>query len=162
MGLFSAELIASDYTYTIGQWGYHTARFPIQSTTQDLSFELERGYRDEFELDLGWLTFSDAISGDWVREVPIPTFSTEVPIAPGSDDPSDIGEKCYVTGNGGGGAGTDDVDEGTVVLVSPNFNVSEMVDPTVQYMYWYANSSGDGPINDTMYVQVCDDVVCVR
>jgi len=161
-GFFTSELIISDYKYIVGQWGYITAEFPLEGTTDNLVFELKEGYADNFALDLGWLTFSDAETGDWVREEPIATFNNGTPIAPGIDDPFDIGTKCYVTGNGGGGQGTDDVDEGTVVLVSPDFNVSEMADPTLEYMYWFANSGGVGPINDTMYIQVCDDINCVR
>lgn len=161
-GFFSAELVISDYSYIVGQWGYQTNEFPLLASTTDLLFELEPGISDNFALDLGWTAFSGAISGDWVREEPIPTFSSGVPVAPGNDDPNDIGTKCYVTGNGGGGSGTDDIDEGAVVLVSPNFNVSDMQEPTLEYMYWFANLGGEGPINDTMFIQVCDNINCVR
>ena len=163
-GSFNFTNVDDNYNVVVGIWGYQTAEFTISfgDETNDLVFELEKGYRDEFALDLGWQEFSTAPRGSWIRDTPIGTTTNDGnPVAPGADDPDDIGTQCYVTGNGGGGIGNDDVDEGEVVLVSPSFNVSDMIDPLLQYKYWFVNIPGDGPVNDTLYVNVCDDLECV-
>lgn len=162
-GNFESTEVEDNYNVTIGSWGHLTKVFNVTSggSSNDLTFELEQGYADGFELDLGWQQFSTAVTGGWVREIPIGTFATGVPIAPGDDVPEDLGDKCYVTGNGGGSVGFDDVDEGEVVLVSPTFNVSDMVSPTLNYKYWFVNTSGEGPIDDTLDVRVCDINECV-
>jgi hypothetical protein len=61
-----------------------------------------------------------------------------------------------MTGNGGGDAGTDDVDGGFVTLTSPNILLAGYQDATVSFYYWFYNGGGDGNPNDNFTVQVSD------
>ena len=71
---------------------------------------MTEGYYDDFALDFNWQVSGNATTGIWVRDVPIGTLSGTVPANPGADLASDFGKEAYITGNGGGGAGNDDVD----------------------------------------------------
>jgi hypothetical protein len=62
--------------------------------------------------------------------------------------------EAYVTGNGGGEAGNDDVDDGATTLESPEFDASAMLDPYVRYHRWFFNAGGSGAPNDRLRVQL--------
>lgn len=151
--------VAGTYDIIAGIWGYvtNTTSITASSGTPNGVIELEKGYYDDFVLDFGWSVFSNASTGDWERGEPIgTTFGPGNFFNPELDVPGDIGDLCYVTGNGGGGAGDDDVDDGETVLTSPTMNLSNMVEPTVRYYRWFANGGGFGgsPINDTLFVEI--------
>jgi len=50
---------------------------------------------------------------------------------------------CFMTGNAGGQAGTDDVDNGTTTLTSDWFSAEGLVEPAVQYYHWFFNAGGE-------------------
>lgn len=147
-GAFTFPAIFQDeYVITAGRWGWHTVCLPAQSITPgtgSVTIELPVGYHDDFALDLGWSTVDNAESGAWEREEPNGTTLGDDPSNPGSDVTGDCGEEAYVTGNGGGGAGDDDVDNGNVVLTSPVFDATGMIDPHVTYQRWFFNGGGQG------------------
>lgn len=84
--------------------------------------------------------------------MPIGTFLSSVPVNPENDINNDCGDKAYVTGNGGGQAGTDDIDDGTVILTSPVFDLSSSIDPYVHFYRWFVNGGGSGNPDDSMVV----------
>ena len=146
-----------DYQLLAGQWGHHTVCLDAQGLT-DASPEpiitLPVGYADDFAMDLGWNTQGDASSGDWVRGVPIGTDYNISPCAPGADVEADCGGIAYVTGNGGGGAGDDDVDDGFVLLESPVFDATLTTDPWIRYYRWWFTGGGNSTSNDGLSVQL--------
>ncbi len=145
------------YTITAGAWGYHTICQPqasIDQNSPDVVLELPVGYADDFALDLGWSVAGDAATGAWVRDTPVGTTFGGQPSNPGVDVPGDCANLAYITGNAGGQAGQDDVDNGTTVLTSPNFDVTGMPDPWVRYYRWYFNGGGNGTPNDTLFVKL--------
>lgn len=62
----------------------------------------------------------------------------------------DCGGYAYVTGNGGGGAGEDDVDDGSVLLESPVFDATLTADPWIRYYRWWFTGGGNSTSNDDL------------
>lgn len=150
---------AGDYTVLAGKWGYklsiqNNQTVPLNSSA--LTLTVAKGYEDDFSLDLGWTAASTATSGDWVRENPVGTELSGNASNPGQDIQTDFSTECYVTGNGGGAAGADDVDNGTVLLRSPNFDISTYNEPYITYHTWFFNDGGNGTPNDALVVKLYD------
>ncbi|MFN8397798.1 MAG: T9SS type A sorting domain-containing protein [Bacteroidia bacterium] len=126
------------------------------NTTNSITIALPVGYYDDFALDMGWSTQSNANSGDWVRDEPIGTFGGfgNQEFNPEDDIPGDISDKCYVTGNGGGNIGDDDVDAGEVTLISPAMDLTTYQTPVLRYHRWFANGGGSGNPNDSLIIEI--------
>lgn len=157
-GQFSIpNAFAGDYQGLAGHWGHHTVCIDLPGLadgTPALIIELPTGYADDFALDLGWTSTSEASSGDWVREVPVGTNFGQQAVAPGEDAANDCGELAYVTGNGGGEAGDDDVDQGTVELASPAFDATLTTDPWIRYYRWWYTGGGNSDSNDELVIKL--------
>src|SRR6185369_2862650 len=81
---------------------------------------------------------------------------------PEYDVAGDCSDKCFVTGNENNTAvGADDVDNGSVTLISPNFNTTGLADPYVSFYLWYMNSGGTGSPNDTVIISIYDGTLKV-
>ncbi|GAB4224304.1 MAG: hypothetical protein Kow0062_25830 [Acidobacteriota bacterium] len=109
---------------------------------------------DTFDTDNGW-TFdaasSTATTGDWTRGVPDGTAWQ-----PGADSDDD-GTACWFTAPNGGGDGTDDVDDGEVVLLSPVFDLSGLAEADLSYQRWFGNRDvGEDP-DDFFWVEASSD-----
>ncbi len=150
------SVLAGDYQVYAGAWGYQTVEIGDVSIQQNasLTIQLPEGYYDDFMVDLGWESTSTATSGAWELGEPVGTTFQGQMSNPDEDVDFDIGDRCYVTGNGGGGAGNDDVDNGEVVLTSPPMDLSDYVDPVLVYSAWFFNDGGNQPPNDTLFVIV--------
>ncbi|RMG91694.1 MAG: hypothetical protein D6706_17985, partial [Chloroflexi bacterium] len=143
------------YDIFFGKWGYithHIQQMILPGTTLNLS--LTAGYYDDFIFDYGWMVSGNATTGMWERDIPIGTTYNGSQVNPANDIPDDSGEQCYVTGNGGGSAGTDDVDNGYTVLKSPVMDLSGYQDPYIQYYMWFFNGGGSSTPDDTMIVRI--------
>ncbi len=151
------------YEVFAGKWGYLTkVQNVVVFPGTTVVVGLQKGYYDDFLFDLGWTETSNASSGDWERGLPDGTFFSTRASNPAQDVSADFGEECYVTGNGGGQAGNDDVDDGRVTLISPVFDLSAYDNPYISYYRWYFNDGGNGPIDDTFFVKISngtDEVV---
>lgn len=157
-GNFSTSIFNGNYDILTGKWGFHTKL--VQDTTLDLSnanftIELTTGYRDEFALDLGWLSAGNAQTGSWERGEPLGTSNTTYgQVAPEDDIANDIGTQCYVTGNTGSSVADDDVDNGQVRLLSPLFDVTTYNDPRLAVQTWFVNVGGSGTPNDALTLKI--------
>ncbi|MDQ3100009.1 MAG: choice-of-anchor B family protein [Bacteroidota bacterium] len=152
-----SSMFEDDYTITAGKWGWITHCPGIQSISASsgaLNIALQRGYYDDMELDLGWEVMSTASDGSWVREEPVETNYQGETSNAGADVADDCGGKAMITGNAGGGAGDDDVDEGMTSLTSPIFDVSGMTDAHVNYYRWFFNSGGSDEPNDELIISL--------
>jgi hypothetical protein len=112
---------------------------------------------DDAELDWGWtkgVAGDTATSGIWTRGVPIGTSSSGAPANPSIDHTPAPGVACYMTGNGGGSAGTDDVDNGATTLVSPIFDLSNVGAASLSYARWFADLS---VADDTFAISISND-----
>ena len=141
------------YDIYIGKWGFVGVCLPgVVFGANDTIYlvSLYEGYADMFNLDLGWQVSGAAPDGVWQRGVPIGTTA-------GGDlsnpdvDATDCGNKAYVTGNGGGSAGSDDVDLADAILTSPLMDLSNGVGiPVISLEYWWRNFAGQVFANDSL------------
>ena len=160
-----SNVTVGTYTIYAGGWGYLLEvidNVVVDNQTGDITIELQNGYQDDFAIELGWTSTGDAQTGFWERGEPVGTTNGQNQSNPEFDIPTDFGDQCYVTGNGGGSAGDDDVDNGTVTLTSPAMNLTGYGDPVLTYNTWFYNAGGNGTPNDALVVRVSngfDEVV---
>lgn len=150
-------VFADDFAILAGKWGWRTACPNVQSITSAtgaITIPLDPGYYDDFELDFGWTVNSTATAGIWERGIPVGTTYLGAQCNPGADVPGDCGGQAYVTGNGGGQAGEDDLDNGHTTLTSPVFDATTVWDPGILYHRWFYNAGGSGAPNDRMRVSL--------
>jgi choice-of-anchor B domain-containing protein len=150
------NLIADSYNVYAGKWGYVTTcnTQALNNSNDFLSIELSKGYYDDFTFNYGWTVSGTATSGNWERGVPVGTNLSGIPSNPGADVNSDCSNKAFVTGNNGGSAGDDDVDNGTTILTSPVMDLTQYLDPTLNYYRWFFNAGGSGNPNDSLIVKI--------
>lgn len=167
-GQFSiSNFYQGNYDIYVGHWGHLTrliSAVTLNSTSVGDTIKLLPGYRDEFALDLGWTVNSTASTGAWVRAEPAGTSQGANQYNPELDIQNDLSDKCYDTGNGGGVASSDDVDNGFTKLTSPTFDLTGYTDPYISYYRWFANgggSSGSNP-NDSLIVNLSNGITSVR
>jgi len=138
--------------FAVGTWGYLTSGFTVNADG-NYTISLTPGYYDDFQLDLGWTNSITASSGAWVRGEPAGTQFNGAPANPEVDSPNDSNDLCYMTGNGGGGAGDDDVDNGDVTLTSPVMKLAAYADAIVSFDYWFFNGGGNSTPNDKLEIK---------
>lgn len=157
------DILSGVYNIYAGSWGYKNAGIDQTLTISDVNgiiIELETGYADDFLFDFGWSVSGDADAGIWELGEPEGTstggFGGGGEIANTEFDiDSDIGDRCFVTGNGGGNAGNDDVDDGTTTLTSPVMDLSTYNEPIVKYYTWFFNGGGqNGDPNDEFVIRI--------
>jgi len=142
----------TNYDIFVGKWGYVTScqNTLINNSTGTITVLLNKGIYDDFMFDFGWTTTSDATTGDWVREIPIgyPTTAN-----PANDAAYDCGNYAWVTGNADTyDADLDDVDDGTVTLKSPSFDLTGFSDPYINYSRYFYNFWGPNAPNDKLQI----------
>ncbi|MCC6406240.1 MAG: hypothetical protein IT453_03670, partial [Planctomycetes bacterium] len=144
--------VALDYTLSLAYEGWTQATGGAIQLGQPLTLVL-----DDAELDLGWtkgVAGDTATSGFWTRGSPIGTNSSGVPANPSVDNTPAPGVNCYMTGNGGGSAGTDDVDNGTTTLLSPIFDLEHCGPATLSFARWFADLS---VVDDVFSISLSND-----
>lgn len=112
-------------------------------------------FEDDAESNLGWqlgVPGDTAGTGQWERADP------EGTAAQPEDDTTVDGTLCFVTGaSAGTGLGDFDIDDGVTTLVSPAFDLSGSIDPTLRYNRWFSNNTGAAPGEDVLRVDISDD-----
>jgi hypothetical protein len=163
----NGEIVFSSFypgTYNIyaGKWGfveYCSTLEIIDGSSLTYLVQLEEGYADLFNIDLGWTVSGNAPDGVWERANPVGT-NYQGDLCNPEDDSQDCGDKAYVTGNAGGNAGADDVDQASTTLTSPMMDLSGNLNVvwTVEMDLWWLNAGGNSSANDTLKVQLSDGV----
>lgn len=158
-GQFNLDCVsAGQYTVIAGAWGYLPATISIVGGTP-VQINLQKGYYDDFALNYNWTTASTASAGAWELGNPNGTTNNDQFCNPEDDASVDFNERCFVTGNGGGNAGTDDVDNGTVTLTTPVMRLAGYNGAKLNFYYWFYNGGGTGsPLNDQFEVRVTNGV----
>ncbi len=131
-----------NYEVFIGKWGYigFCSGEIIDQNTQVLVVELEKGYSDNFEFDLGWSSTGTATTGKWERGI---LEETGMNSQLGASDDWECGQNAYVTGNSPTfNSDFDDIDNGTTILISPQMDLTSFTDPHVNYSRGYYTYHG--------------------
>ncbi|MBK9449604.1 MAG: choice-of-anchor B family protein [Bacteroidetes bacterium] len=144
--LVDNNFMASDYHLIVGHWGHQTVQIDtnITASTNTITVSIPKGYYDDFTFDFGWTTSGTAQSGQWERGEPVGTPFFNIFCNPEVDDSTDFGNECYVTGNQGGDANFNDVDQGVTVLTSPVMDLSGYTNPWLIFDYWFISISNSG------------------
>ena len=153
-----SDFYGATFEVAIGAWGYlpyYASALEIGEANNGQVFMLSEGYYDDFAINLGWEVSGDATAGIWERGNPVGTDYQGGLFNPENDNGDDFGTECFVTGNGGGQAGSDDVDNGTTILTSPVFDLSDYQDPYLSFNHWFANGGGQGdPLDDNLVARL--------
>ena len=117
---------------------------------------------ESFESGTDGFTTSASVgttAGFWEIADPNGTFSSGQQMAP-DEDASDDGTLCYVTQNGAAGAtaGSNDLDSGSVTLLSPVIDLTEG-DAEISVMVWFNcdDASGTPADADSMLIEVTNN-----
>lgn len=154
-GYSFCDFVQGKYDFYAGRWGKITAKVSknISTATDTILIPIQSGYYDDFIMNYGWTVTTTATKGAWVKGQPIGTNFNGTPSNTAADIDSDFGKECYITGNGGGQAGEDDVDDGATILRSPLFSLNTYNDPYLSYYKWFYNGGGSGTNpNDSLIV----------
>lgn len=150
-------IFEGDYQFFAGRWGYlHTVEvLSIDPNNNSVTLSLSEGYQDDFFFDFNWELNNSAQTGAWELGEPVGTFTQGGDASnPDFDVEGDLGIECYVTGNGGGGVGDDDIDGGITQLISPVMDLTTYSQPIVKYQTWFFNDGGSGNPNDDYVISV--------
>jgi len=135
---FYAEADADNgSTVTLG-----TASAPFSTISTEITLILS----DNAETDIGWTVSGDAADGHWDRGVPVNA---------GRGDPAadaDGSGQAWLTDNDAANGGNSDVDDGTTILTSPAFDLSDGA--TVSWSYWFNDIPNGGVDGDSFRVDI--------
>ncbi len=163
-GAAVGSVVEGDYNIYIGKWGYENIGSinDIINSNQSLTFELSEAYMDDFALDLGWSVENEALgnfTGAWERGIPNGTINNGSFLNPNVDVDGDLGNKCYVTGNDPqAGPFSDDVDNGITQLISPAMDLTNYINPSIEFSLWFINAGGNGTPNDALEISITNGV----
>ncbi len=151
-GNFSiAAAFEGSYNMYAGVWGYQTSEIldvGVNENNSSVTIEIEKGYADPFQLDLGWTVSTNANNGDFERVVPNGVFlgGANYDITPSEDVGDDIGNQCYVTDNGSDFF-NNSLFNGTSRLKSPVMDLSTYNEPMLSYstFVFSVNFGGQNP-----------------
>lgn len=141
------------YNVTAAAWGYLPSEYILQGNGP-VTIALEHGYYDDFQFNLNWTATATSPTGQWVRGNPVGTTNVNSQSNPENDADQDGNELCYITGNAGAGAGTDDVDGGSVTLNTPVMQLAAYDEAKLSFWYWFYNGGGTSTPNDHFRVFV--------
>ena len=129
-----------------------TFTFPATAPTDQISVlvltDTQINFTDNFETDLGWLTFGSATAGQWQRGVPAGFGDRGDPTTD-----ADGSGQCFLTGNG---PGNTDVDGGDTAILSPTLDATGAGDAFLDYFIWFSNDLGTA-VDDVMTVEISPD-----
>lgn len=141
-------LPAGRYTVAIGKWGLRTQYREVEVVGNQatvLEVRMERGYFDDFELDLGWEPSdgSNNFRGPWQIVVP-GEIGFGLPFHPPEDVTDPPGEHAYFARTL----------EAELSLTSPPFDLSDQTKAVIRYFqYWHPR----GGNRDSLVVEISSD-----
>ena len=161
-GLFTINnLIPGSYNIYAGLWNYKdfcVESLNIISDNTPFLISIDEGYRDRFNVDMGWTVNSSAASGLWERDIPTVTIYNNSDTCSPAFDSEDCGNMAFITGNLGSSPSADDVDLGFVQLVSPTISLDSNQTNYLHCNLWWRNFLGGTTADDTLFIDVNDGV----
>ncbi|TVR82417.1 MAG: choice-of-anchor B family protein [Saprospirales bacterium] len=144
-GNFKLLLQPDTLNISFGKWGYsreHLLNFEFLENSF-LNIELNKGYSDDFHMDLSWEVSSTTSAGQWQRAIPAGSISEGQIVHPDADVPDDFGKKAFVTGQPiDGNPFSDFPESGSTILLSPVINRSDFdFSPVLSFSYWLFNET---------------------
>ncbi|MDF1810490.1 MAG: GC-type dockerin domain-anchored protein [Phycisphaerales bacterium] len=103
--------------------------------------DLTIAFDDDFETDEGWMPFNTGGTGDFRRVIPANHGFSDPPTD------ADGSSRCFVTGH----FSNEDVDGGSVALLSPLYDLTGLDSPVMRMSLWMIGSAGD-----SMTIEVSD------
>lgn len=154
------------YEIVAGKWGHVTNGVTHNATagSPSITIALDQGYYDDFIFDNSWVADAGtATSGVWEWGEPVGTYFFGFEINPETDTTADYGDKCLVTGNGGGQVGDDEV-TGRTWITSPEMNLADYNNPYLLFDYWFGNFSGQGNVGfrDSLVCEISNGTTTQR
>ena len=158
-GFFTSTLVSGTYNVAIGIWGYQTicSEFTIESSQVEIAFELDKGYSDDFSIDLGWIVENESslTAGAWERGIPNGTDYQGELMNPNSDAAGDCGSEAYITGNAANASFYEaDLDGGRTSIYSPIMDLSSFQTVSLSFSTWFQNSGGQSFPNDSLLIKL--------
>ena len=126
------------YELTAGLWGHTHESYVDILEARHFTIQLTPGYKDNFDVDLGWTVAGDAVEGIWGRGIPNKQLLFENYLC-GSDgdSPNDIGAFAYTTGESSSENVQDsEVSGGITWLLSPYMDLTQSIEPRISFDYW--------------------------
>jgi choice-of-anchor B domain-containing protein len=149
--------MTSEYDALAGKWQYQTKQstgITIDDASGVLTLKITKGYYDDFSFNFGWTISGNATSGIWELGEPVGTVNGPDTYNPDFDITEDFGDQCYVTGNGGGNVGSDQVNGGHTNLTSPDMDLSNYDQPVISYYRWLADGPSFANGDDSLMVTI--------
>jgi len=135
---FLPAVYGGTYELQSGIWGHTYETIVVMDEPKQLTIQLIPGYKDNFDVDLGWTIAGDATSGIWGRGIPTEQLLFEDRVCSSAgDSPNDLGGFAYVTGlSTSDNVQDNEVSGGTTWLVSPPMDLTEAIAPKISFDYW--------------------------
>ncbi|MFN0188166.1 MAG: choice-of-anchor B family protein [Bacteroidia bacterium] len=155
-----SNLSSGNIDITATHWGYVTfCQTVFVDGSTPLVLSLQEGYYDDFVTDLGWTINSTATNGVFERGDPVGTVFGPLALNPEFDVNTDCGDFAYVTGLAGGSASANNLDNGFTEITSPVFDLTNYVDPYINYARWFSSPSNVPVANrDTLFIRLSNGV----
>jgi murein tripeptide amidase MpaA len=147
-----------EFSFQVDTASGDTISFPNSGVLSALAQDFQVSFEDDMEIDTGWVigqASDSATTGIWNRMDPEGTDAQ-----PENDHTPGSGTDCWVTdGLSGATLGDRDIDGGATTLMSPLLDaVSLGEDAELVYWRWYSNDAGASPNNDSMTIEISNDV----
>jgi len=135
---FLPAIYGGTYELQSGIWGHTYETIVVMDEPKQLTIQLVPGYKDNFDVDLGWTVIIGATSGIWGRGIPTQQLLFEDRVCGSAgDSPNDLGGYAYTTGlSTSDNVQDDEVCGGTTWLISPPMDLTEAIDPKISFDYW--------------------------
>ena len=145
-GIYSIpDIFEGSYRMYAGVWGEYEIMEVDVDASESLDVLIKPGYYDDFTFDYGWEVTTTASQGAWVREEPILETYFGFDCNPGEDLTDDFGKNAFMTGNIGGDARDNSVENGLTLISSPAMNLSLAGTAVLECQPWMCTRFPDVP-----------------
>jgi len=128
-----------NYEIEAGSWNFIYEKQVDMHQPFNMTLETQKGYKDDFDLDLRWTVSGTATNGAWVRDKPqTELLYNQFLCGSDGDSQNDSGPYAFSTGMSASSGNVIDseVNGGVTWLTSPPMDFSTMVDPKITFDYW--------------------------